>query len=617
MSFVKPDAWEPKGVTSLEGAAIRALRLSGDSVSVVASAGAGKTEFLAQKADFLLSTGLCRAPQRILAISFKSDAAKNLSDRVRQRCGFEFARRFDSQTFDAFSKSLIDRFGQLIAAPYTPSPNYQIVFPKRRDFDDFLRGQGVYDVNASKFEQVLARVPLPIGEQKVPDKWKGLLQAYWAESYSDTTNTKLSFPMINRLANYLLSSQPKIVTALRTTYPYVFLDEFQDTTYGQFDLLKRAFKGSESYLTAVGDNKQRIMVWAGAMPNSFEVFEGDFAAKQETLVSNWRSHPELVEIQHAIASSLETDAVKPQARGKKSVDGDISAIWSYNDRGDECEGVAEWIANEVKGDVMRPEECAILVRFSADKVERELAPVFAANGLQLRNVARNLGSIAIQDILAEDITLCVMALIRLAARPKSPDDWHFVTEHLSMIWGVVDTEENFNDTVSDDLEAFLPTLRAYLKKEPPSHSAAQSAISMSLDFIGVKDLRASVPSYTRAMDFQRARGGLELLLCESTDNQSFWTDVIDHFDGVGQVPLMSVHKSKGLEFHTMIFFGLDADTWWSFKPDDSEEMRAFFVAFTRAQQRAFFTSCSARGAQISYVDDLVASAGVARVCGPS
>ncbi len=65
---------------------------------------------LAQRADFLLRTGMCRYPERILAISFKVDASQNLKARVRKRCGSELAARFDSHTFHAFAKRIIDRF---------------------------------------------------------------------------------------------------------------------------------------------------------------------------------------------------------------------------------------------------------------------------------------------------------------------------------------------------------------------------------------------------------------------------------------------------------------------------------------------------------------------------
>ena len=65
---------------------------------------------LAQRADFLLRTGTCRYPKRILAISFKVDASKNLKERVQRRCGSDLASRFDSYTFHAFAKRIIDRF---------------------------------------------------------------------------------------------------------------------------------------------------------------------------------------------------------------------------------------------------------------------------------------------------------------------------------------------------------------------------------------------------------------------------------------------------------------------------------------------------------------------------
>src|SRR5437660_1650679 len=107
--LIKPSEWRPEGIRSLEPAAERAVK-SQINTLVVAGPGAGKTELLAQRACYLLNSGLCPHPRRILAISLKRDAAKNLRERVKLRCGAEFARRFDSLTFDAFSKSLLDRF---------------------------------------------------------------------------------------------------------------------------------------------------------------------------------------------------------------------------------------------------------------------------------------------------------------------------------------------------------------------------------------------------------------------------------------------------------------------------------------------------------------------------
>ncbi len=137
MPLVRPDDWRPRGIDDLEPAAWNALR-HGGSACVVAGPGAGKTELLAQRAVYLLETGICHAPHRVLAISFKTDAASNLAARVRQRCPPELANRFASLTFDSFCKSLVDRFLNAVPADCRPTRPYDIAFPKRWQVDQFL-----------------------------------------------------------------------------------------------------------------------------------------------------------------------------------------------------------------------------------------------------------------------------------------------------------------------------------------------------------------------------------------------------------------------------------------------------------------------------------------------
>ena len=105
MNIISPDEWTPCDGVVLEAAADKAVR-SGSHVLVIAGPGAGKTELLAQKAAYLLQTNQCRDPQRILAISFKKDAAQNLKERVEQRCGAEAGGRFISMTYDNYSVTL-------------------------------------------------------------------------------------------------------------------------------------------------------------------------------------------------------------------------------------------------------------------------------------------------------------------------------------------------------------------------------------------------------------------------------------------------------------------------------------------------------------------------------
>ena len=126
MKIVAPENWIPCDGVVLEDNANAAVKAKGN-VLVVAGPGAGKTELLAQKASYLFQTNTCRDPQKILAISFKNDAADNLKKRVIKRCGKEVESRFISMTYDAFSKSLVDHFRFALPEDIRPESSYLVM----------------------------------------------------------------------------------------------------------------------------------------------------------------------------------------------------------------------------------------------------------------------------------------------------------------------------------------------------------------------------------------------------------------------------------------------------------------------------------------------------------
>ena len=117
--------------------------------------------------------------------------------------------------------------------------------------------------------------------------------------------------------------------ALRLTYSHLFMDEFQDTTQVQYDLVRAIFLGSDAIVTAVGDNKQQIMRWAMAMHDPFGAFGADFNPKRTALYNNYRSSPELVRIQHILAKALDPESVKPISKTTGNVAGESCVIWSF------------------------------------------------------------------------------------------------------------------------------------------------------------------------------------------------------------------------------------------------------------------------------------------------
>src|SRR3546814_12685693 len=128
--MIDPADWTPAAEYSLEPNAVSAVTETERNVLAVAGPGAGKTELLAQRADFLLRTTVCPYPRRILAISFKTDAAENLRKQVTERCGAALARRLDSHTFHHFPKLLIHHSRVSLPGTYPTTPASR---PEERD----------------------------------------------------------------------------------------------------------------------------------------------------------------------------------------------------------------------------------------------------------------------------------------------------------------------------------------------------------------------------------------------------------------------------------------------------------------------------------------------------
>jgi superfamily I DNA/RNA helicase len=625
MPLLRPQDWRPKGIDDLEPNAWRALRQAG-STCVVAGPGAGKTEYLAQRAVYLLETGLCPAPFHVLAISFKGDAADNLAARVRKRCPPELANRFTSLTFDAFTKGLVDRFLAAIPTDWRPTRPYEIAFPTRRQTEGFLdlsrlsapaQWQAeIAGFSAGTFESHhVGAYRLPIARRASQSGAEFAIQRWWAGQLAAQPRSTLTFVSINRLAELLLRASPHIRRALQVTYPFVFVDEFQDTTYAQYDFLLSAFSGGETAVTAVGDDKQRIMTWAGARTDAFERFAVDFAAVRIPLLFNFRSSPDLVRIQHVIARALDPQAEPTVAQAVRQVDGDVAQVWNSPTIAREAEYLACWLANDmaVRGRV--PRDYAILVKQKSDDFEADLAVPLAQEFLRLRNESHTLGRTTLQDLLSDEFTRISIALLRLGAMPRAPDAWHLCSTALLAIRAVGPGDELAEARTDAELTAFLRTLRADMANTPPSPASAATFAARVFAFL---DLPAVARTY-----LEYASGGLLTIMAEafhqhlvaSAKGAASWAACIDAFEGVEQMPLMTVHKSKGLEYDTIVFIGLDDQAWWAHTPGNPEGLATFFVALSRARQRAIFAFCQQRGQRrrVAELFQLLTDAGVPEI----
>jgi superfamily I DNA/RNA helicase len=591
--MIPPSAWTPVGVEELEPAAYEVVRSQITTLDV-AGPGAGKTELLAQRASFLLDTGTCPPPHRILAISFKRDAAKNIKERVERRSS-EGCRRFDSYTLDAFAKSIVDRFLSGIPSDWRPLVGYEVMLKSMRNEEilEWFDRVGVPEGRAeiafrshsndrlkAMFDRMAHGEILPYTEQNIPDVVKYWGLHWWQEQLRRPAGSpSLTFPMLNRLAAFLFRQNPKITTALRRTYQYVFLDEFQDTTAAQYDLVMAAFHGSPTILTAVGDSKQRIMLWAGAKHDVFEVFERDFAVTLNHLIRNYRSAPELVEMQRHIAEALE--AGTPPATAARCDTHGTCAILEFRNPQNEAEHLADMIQQGLQ-EGKRPRDFCILVRQRTGEMIATLQETLQSRNIKLRDES------VLQDLLAEPVTKFLVAILRLATRRRDPVAWGVLTSELADIVGQSDSDD------SSMIEEQAVRLLQHAKTAISEGFGIRQILDGLVTEVGANSLRSCYRQYASGSYFDDVLRSVTDALNGSIERCGTMADALSDFIGENVVPAMTIHKSKGLEFNTVFFLGLEDSQWWGFRNQPEEETRGFFVAFSRAIEHVYFTFSDVR-----------------------
>lgn len=590
MKYINKDTWMPSDNLILEPVALDAVK-SEQNALVIAGPGAGKTELLAQRASFLLETNSCRGSKKILAISFKRDAAKNLAERVEKRCGAELSRRFKSMTYDAFAKSLVDQFYMAIPEAFRPNAFYEIAVTDRNQ-NDIRRAydlagfepSGMDRRNINSFlEREIAKRPLPIPpEVDFPTQaaWNILLKGQYIES------ARLSFTMLSRLATYLLEVNPTLKKSLQMTYSHVFLDEFQDTTSIQYYLVKTCFFKSDCVLTAVGDKKQRIMVWAGAMQEIFPTFTSDFHSRIYRLIMNHRSAPRLVEIQKMFFSRLDEPISLIQTNSKwQSTDGE-AFIHLFDSHVQEAQIISEIVQGYISDGSHEPNDICILLKRSVDDYSGEIITALNKLGIQARN------EVIYQDFLKEDfIMLCINTLILAVRRDAAA--WSYCKKVLFDL-RMVDDDSEDNYKTQQEFGQFLNLIKSDIKALADMNDLMVLVDKVS-DFYSIDAIKAYYPQYLRSNYIQVLKNKLVGFLWDEYGASSGSMNVaIDNLLGTDTVSIMTIHKSKGLEFKTVIFLGLEDTAFFNYANQRSEDTSAFFVALTRAKNIVHFTFSSIR-----------------------
>lgn len=493
------------------------------SVAVLAGAGAGKTELLAQKASYLFFTNKCTWPRRILSLTFKVEAQINIKERINKRCGYK-ASRFDSFTFHAFSKSIVDRFRNVLPENERPENNYDIVF----------------------------------------------------KNSEANGRNKILMDKLLAMSIKILKERDDIRRIFQLTYSHVFVDEFQDTTDEQYELIKLLFQCNETKLLTVGDIYQSIMIWAGAKKSVFQDFLSDFSANSMFLIKNHRASNEIQDVLSTVLSYIKDSNATIKTINNQSQN---CSIHIFNDEYHEADFIVNHIKETISSGVSAGDIC-ILTKQHSTKYTAILSAELTKAGIN------NLDMTDLQDALKEPLGRIFSLFLKAVTfpEPKVMTDLYEINLNLNNV--------EFGDDKESELTSKIISFITSKKNGLPEKIAADDlieAIRESINFIGIKKIIARWKQY-KSIDYYNSiwivlETHLRNIMSQATSLKS----AVNNFNAEESIHIMNIHKCKGLEYHSVYFLGLEDQAFWNYKKEPFENNCAIYVALSRAKNAITIT----------------------------
>jgi len=169
-------------------------------------------------------------------------------------------------------------------------------------------------------------------------------------------------------------------------------------------------------------------------------------------------------------------------------------------------------------------------------------------------------------------------------------------------------------SIDDSLSEFLAQLRSWFGATPLDDDAtigpvndlteelAEALVDQLTAFVKYDHVAQKRILGDRPEDLAATLEAFKIRLSDVLGRVDSWDQVAGAFTDDEAVPLLTIHRSKGLEYHTVFFVGLDGDQWWAHARDTVESTMAFFVGVSRAAERLIFTQCDQRGSTDGIAD---------------
>ncbi len=579
---------------------------------ILAGAGSGKTRVITYKIANLIYNGI--SPEKILAVTFTNKAAREMKERVIQ-----ILKRKNSRVLITTFHAL----GVYILKKEIKHLNYREKFSIYDETDCLKLLKEIvaelklpfdkYDPNILPYK--ISDIKMNLKDKIEDANFKLIYDSY--QKHLKIYNA-VDFDDLIKLPLDLFIEFPEILAKYQKKWQFILIDEYQDTSVMQYQLMKLLAK-SHRNLSVVGDDDQSIYSWRGANPENLNYFETDFhPVKEIRLEQNYRSTGNILKAANEIIK-LNTNR-KSKKLWTSLKDGDLIKFHEAENEELEADFVFLMVKKLISAGYSYSD---IAVLFRMNSQSRPLEEVFRENNIPYKLIgATNFFERAeVRDILSymkffanhED----EVALTRIINNPKrgiGNTTMFSMMEHAkntnSSLYGTIKDfvrSDILGKKVTPYLEDFYKLIEKYRDKIfiPGNISKSIEELVNEIDYrsklitetkdnkkvlfkmSNVNQLIQSIARYEKDPD-NYDPNIYDYLLKVTLQNRD------DETEKDNNVNMLSIHSAKGLEFKAVFVVGAEEGLIPHSKTieetgTEEEERRLFYVAITRAREKLFLS----------------------------
>ncbi len=599
-------------------------------VMIVAGAGSGKTRVITYRVAHLIKKGV--DPFNILVLTFTNKAAKEMRERIMNVVGTE-AKNSWMGTFHSVFAKILRVEAEKIGYPnnftiYDTDDSKSLIrtILKEQALDDKLYNANfVYNrISSAKNNLISAAEYLNNEQIQAEDFSSGrgkLGEIYQIYTQRCFKAGAMDFDDLLFKTNVLLKDHPDVLYKYQNKFKYLMVDEYQDTNFSQYLIVKKLAAITEN-LCVVGDDAQSIYAFRGANIQNILNFEKDYPElKVFKLEQNYRSTQNIVQVANSIIANNKNQ-LKKEVYSENETGDKIKVIRAFSDN-EEGKIIAEEIAQERSLKGLKYQNFAILYRTNAQSRAMEEAlrklniPYKIYGGLSFYQRKE------IKDLIAyfrltfnpndEEALKRVINYPRRGIGDTTVDRIIVSADKNNItLWDVICDPSKYLDGRSSTSVGSFATLIQSFQVIAKDHTAYDAALHIAQHSGLLKDLYEdkSVEGLNRYENIQELLNGIKEF-SEREDIEEKGLDVFmqdvalltnednDKNPNADTVSLMTIHSSKGLEFANVFVVGLEENLFpsqlsLSSRADLEEERRLFYVAITRAEKKLTLSYATSR-----------------------